>query len=418
MFTFIHAADLHLDSPLIGLPHYEGAPVEHMRGSTRRALENLVDLALTEQVAFVLIAGDVYDGDWRDYNTGLFFAAQMTRLREQGIPVFIISGNHDAASQISRSLRLPENVTVLPADSPGTALLDDFGVAIHGQGFRTRAVADDLSAAYPEPVAGMFNIGLLHTSADGRPGHDPYAPCSLDSLRAKGYDYWALGHVHTREVLCDDPWIVFSGNTQGRHIRELGKKGCTLVTLEDGAVLTAEPKELDVARWAVCEVCVPDADGEEDISTCAAIAVERELVRHDGRPLAVRVRLSSTSATCGELLADEERWLNEIRAAVTDISGGMAWVEKVVVQTTPRSILPVDEGATGELLAAIQEADLGEEHLQQLVREFRDFVAKLPSELRTSEDGQELATETAIRAMLGEAKALLSIRLFAQDGGQ
>ena len=223
MLTFIHAADLHLDSPLIGLPRYDGAPVEQMRGSTRRALENLVDLALTEQVAFVLIAGDLYDGDWRDYNTGLFFAAQMTRLREAGTPVFIVSGNHDAASQITRSLRMPDNVTVLPANSPDTVRRDDIGIAVHGQSFRTRAVADDLSAAYPDPVRGMFNIGLLHTSADGRPGHDPYAPCSLDKLRAKGYDYWALGHVHAREVLCDDPWVVFSGNTQGRHIRELGE---------------------------------------------------------------------------------------------------------------------------------------------------------------------------------------------------
>jgi DNA repair exonuclease SbcCD nuclease subunit len=418
MLTFIHAADLHLDSPLIGLPRYDGAPVEQMRGSTRRALENLVDLAFTEQVAFVLIAGDLYDGDWRDYNTGLFFAAQMTRLREAGTPVFIVSGNHDAASQITRSLRMPDNVTVLPANSPDTVRLDDIGIAVHGQSFRTRAVADDLSAAYPDPVCGMFNIGLLHTSADGRPGHDPYAPCSLDKLRAKGYDYWALGHVHAREVLCADPWVVFSGNTQGRHIRELGEKGCTLVTLEDGAVLSVEPKELDVARWAVCEVGVPDANGEEDVASCAAAAVERELVKHDGRPLAVRFRLSSTPATRGEVLADEERWINEVRAAVTDISGGLAWVEKVVVQTTPSSISPMDEGAAGELLAAIYESDPSEEDLQQLVREVRDFVAKLPPELRTSEDGQELVTETAVREMLGEAKALLGSRLFRQDGEQ
>ena len=418
MLTFIHAADLHLDSPLIGLPRYDGAPVEQMRGSTRRALENLVDLALTEQVAFMLIAGDLYDGDWRDYNTGLFFAAQMTRLREAGTPVFIVSGNHDAASQITRSLRMPDNVTVLPANSPETVRLDDIGIAVHGQSFRTRAMADDLSAAYPDPVRGMFNIGLLHTSADGRPGHEPYAPCSLGKLRAKGYDYWALGHVHAREVLCDDPWIVFSGNTQGRHIRELGKKGCTLVTLEDGAVLTAEPKELDIARWTVCEVCVPDADGEEDIGVCAAVAVERELVEHDGRPLAVRCLLTSTPPTRGEFLVEEERWLNEIRAAVTDISGGIAWVEKVVVQTTPSSISPLDEGAAGELVAAIHEADLSDEDLQKLVREVRDFVAKLPPELRTSEDGQEIVTETAVRATLGEAKALLGTRLFRQDGGQ
>jgi len=115
---------------------------------------------------------------------------------------------------------------------------------------------------------------------------------------------------------------------------------------------------------------------------------------------------------------EEERWLNEIRAAVTDISGGIAWVEKVVVQTTPSSISPLDEGVAGELVAAIHEADLSDEDLQKLVREVRDFVAKLPPELRTSEDGQEIVTETAVRATLGEAKALLGTRLFRQDGGQ
>src|SRR5918996_1910432 len=111
MFKFIHAADIHLDSPLRGLEQYDGAPVEQIRGATRQALANLVELALAERVAFVLLAGDLYDGEWKDYNTGLFFAAQMTRLREAGIRAFLIAGNHDAASQLTRYLRLPDNVT-------------------------------------------------------------------------------------------------------------------------------------------------------------------------------------------------------------------------------------------------------------------------------------------------------------------
>jgi len=100
MFTFLHAADIHLDSPLLKLEHYDGAPVEDLRQATRRALENLVELAVVESVDFVLIAGDLYDGDWKDYNTGLYFVSQMTRLREAGIPVYIIAGNHDAAIRV------------------------------------------------------------------------------------------------------------------------------------------------------------------------------------------------------------------------------------------------------------------------------------------------------------------------------
>lgn len=173
---FIHAADIHLDSPLVGLQFYEGAPVEEVRGATRRALENLVELAAAEKVDFVLLAGDLYDGDWKDYNTGLFLSHQMSRLREEGIRVFIISGNHDAASQITKHLRMPDNVKTLSVRHPETDRIEKLGLAIHGQGYAVRAVTDDLAGGYPLASPHHFNIGLLHTSLDGREGHESYAP--------------------------------------------------------------------------------------------------------------------------------------------------------------------------------------------------------------------------------------------------
>ena len=148
----------------------------------------------------MLLAGDVYDGDWKDYNTGLFFAHEMSKLRRADVRVFIVSGNHDAASQLTKNVSLPSNVHVFPTERPGTALIDDLSVAIHGQGFARREVREDLSVGYPAPLSGHLNIGLLHTSAGGREGHENYAPCRVESLVAKGYDYWALGHVHQREV--------------------------------------------------------------------------------------------------------------------------------------------------------------------------------------------------------------------------
>src|SRR5690554_5608822 len=204
-FRFIHAADIHLDSALHGLERYEGAPVEEIRSATRRAFDNLVELAIDEQVAFVLLAGDLYDGDWKDYNTGLYFSERMGRLREAGIRVFMIAGNHDAASQITKHLRLPDNVKAFSTHSPETAFVEELSVAIHGQGFVSRAVTDDLSQAYPPGDAQLFNIGLLHTCLDGKPGHEPYAPCTVSGLRSKGYQYWALGHVHKREEVSREP---------------------------------------------------------------------------------------------------------------------------------------------------------------------------------------------------------------------
>ncbi|NUU22496.1 MAG: DNA repair exonuclease, partial [Streptomycetaceae bacterium] len=176
----LHAADLHIDSPLRGLSRYPGAPAEEFRSAVRRALENLVDLAVHEGVDAVLLAGDVYDGDWKDYRTGLFFGAQMQRLREADIRVCMVAGNHDAQSKITKELRLPENVHRFSTAQPETKEYEDLGLAVHGQGFAERDVTDNLALAYPKARDGCLNIGLLHTALEGADGHDTYAPCRVD----------------------------------------------------------------------------------------------------------------------------------------------------------------------------------------------------------------------------------------------
>ena len=223
---FIHASDLHIDSPLRGLDRYEGAPVDRLRTATRGALERLVDKAISEHVDFVLLAGDIYDQDWQDFHTGLFFREQMVRLDRAGIRVYIVQGNHDAQGVISRQLGLPSNVTVFSSRTAETVRIDELSVAIHGRSFPNRAVDEDLVPTYPAAVPGFFNIGMLHTSLTGRVGHDTYAPTDVATLVTKGYDYWALGHVHAREVVSESPRIVFPGNVQGRHANETGAKGC------------------------------------------------------------------------------------------------------------------------------------------------------------------------------------------------
>jgi DNA repair exonuclease SbcCD nuclease subunit len=194
---FFHAADVHVDSPLRGLDRYEGAPVERLRGATRRALENLVTACIEERVAFLLLAGDVFDGAWKDYSTGLFFCSQMTRLREAGIAVVLVRGNHDAQSEVVKALRLPDNVEELSAKKPESFGVPGTNVVVHGQSFAKRITSDDLAARYPDRQPGAINVGLLHTSVDGREGHEPYAPTSIATMRAKGYDYW-LSATSTR----------------------------------------------------------------------------------------------------------------------------------------------------------------------------------------------------------------------------
>jgi DNA repair protein SbcD/Mre11 len=333
-FRFLHAADLHLDSPLRGLEADPSAPAELIRAATRRALGRLVDLAIEEKVDFLLIAGDIYDGDWPDFGTGLFFTAQMRRLTQAQIQVFAIRGNHDAANRMTRSLRLPPNVTIFDHNKAHTHQLATLGVAIHGQSFSDPNEPNDLSRAYPPPDKNLFNIGLLHTSAEGYAAHARYAPCDLPRLKTHGYDYWALGHIHERQELSEDPWIVFPGNLQGRHIGETGPKGATLVTVASHRVASVEHRVLDVLRWTHIEVDLDGATDEADAMTHIQSDLETALRDADPRPLAARITLTGTTAAHAALAGDglREKVLNEAQSLPGE---HRLWLESVKLKTRP-----------------------------------------------------------------------------------
>jgi exonuclease SbcD len=435
MLKFLHAADIHLDSPLRGLESYDGAPVAAIRAATRRAFINLVSLAIEEQAAFLLLAGDLYDGDWKDYNTGLFFAAQMGRLREAGIAVFLAAGNHDAASQITRVLRPPPNVKVFSTRAPETVVLAPLGVAIHGQGFAQPMVSENLAARYPPAVPHLWNIGLLHTSLDGRPGHARYAPTTAAALRSRGYQYWALGHVHQREVVARQPWIVFPGNLQGRHARECGAKGATLVTLHGPGAGGAqesriEHRTLDVFRWADCSVDLGGAATASAVLDRVRGALEGEIESAGGRPLALRLRLCGTTLIHAELAGSADAWREEIRA-LTNASGAEApWIEKVILATRPAAdpadpadsantgVAAARQDALGGLLRSLRGLAAGDEEIAALALRFTELRAKLPAELFADDDATQRTDPTdprRIRELLGEVKDLLVARLLAPE---
>jgi len=376
-FRFLHAADLHLDSPLRGLVRYPGAPAERLQGATRAAFSRLIDLALEREVAFVIVAGDVFDGDWPDYSSGLWFNSEVRRLAAADIPLFLLRGNHDAASRVTRALALPEGVMAFPTDAPATKRLERQEVALHGQSFAEQHVYENLARAYPAPVPGWLNIGVLHTGLEGYEGHGVYAPCTLSELVAKGYDYWALGHIHQRQVLHTDPWVVFPGNLQGRHARELGPKGATLVHVEAGRITALEELACDVARWTHARVdvsgCTQEATALAEVKRQLEVAVDEA----DGRLIAARVTLTGATPLDTPLRAARERIVNEVRALGLQVSSEL-WVEKVLLETSGRAA--AGEDTVFDVLAArIQATALSGEDLLELGAELQGFNAKLPA---------------------------------------
>lgn len=410
-FSFIHAADIHLDSPLTGLEQYEGAPVDQIRSATRDAFRKLVETAIERKVAFIIIAGDLYDGDWKDYNTGLFFVSQMVRLQKENINVYLIRGNHDAASLITKELKLPDNVIEFSIRQAETYVLDELGVAIHGQGFASRAVEENLVKNYPRRKDGYLNIGILHTSATGREGHENYAPCSIDDMKEKGYDYWALGHIHLRELLHEkDPVILFSGNIQGRHIKETGDKGCTLVTVKDGAIDSLTHLSLDVLRWELCEI---DASGLEDIEELmyeVRESLAKKYQEVDGRLLAVRIRIHGATKIHQELIVSKDHIVNNIRSISLEVGRGDIWVEKVKIATL--RLNNVDELKTQHtpvaiILDYIQDVATDDDTLKELLSEFQDIQHALPYELRNNEEGFDFNNTEVIKKRIQDVEDLI-----------
>jgi len=414
----LHAADLHIDSPLGGLTAYEGAPVDEIRGATRRATENLIQAALDHEVSLVVLAGDIFDGDWPDYGTGLFWNEQLGRLHDAGIPVVSVAGNHDAQSQISRNLQLPPNVTQLSTSKPQTVTFAELEVEVIGQGYVTRDVSTDLTEAYPDGDPNLFSIGLLHTGLNGRPGHANYAPTSVQALRSKGYQYWALGHVHTREVVHEDPWIVFPGNTQGRHARETGAKGATLLTVEGGAVAAVDHLVLDDVRWDLCAIDATQCASADDVRSAVAERFSAIATDADGRLAAVRVEIAGSSPAHKDLWANRQGFEADIRSLAN--SSGRLWVEKVKVSTTRPVDLAAarDDDAVGALAQRIEGLRDDPGALAAYEDAFADLTKKLGADARTAEGSPVDPTRIGTAGQLVEqldASLELVVALLAEE---
>jgi DNA repair protein SbcD/Mre11 len=413
---FIHCADVHLDTPLQGLAQYPGAPVSEIRSATRRAFEKVLDAAVSERVNFLIIAGDLYDTGLKSFESALFFNKQMARLKDAGIDVYLIYGNHDAASKLIKQLRPPGNVHIFRTTESQTFSNDELRVAIHGQSFATPEITDDLASKYPAPVSGFFNIGVLHTNLAGISEHANYAPCSLEALRNKGYQYWALGHVHNRQVLCRDPYIVYPGNIQGRHGKEQGEKSCELVTVSDAGAISLDTIPTSVVPWFEVDVDACGCQTADEVYEKLRIGLEQMLSQNKERVTAVRLRVQGITDAHVELSRDLEQVRHEAISIANECGNGLLWVERVQVATSPRlnrdELLKRDDpiGEVVRIIAMLRRDPSGLASWDVIA----DLQKKLPDEVADGAEPAKLDAATLSTA-IEEAEGVLLSRLSALE---
>ncbi len=411
---FLHAADLHIDSQLLGLDSIGHAPAERIRGATRDALRLLVDIALRESVDFAVLAGDIFDGRWPDATTGAWTASEIRRLSEAGIAVYLLRGNHDARSQVASTAPWPTNVYEFAAEHPETFRIDELQVALHGQGFARREAPHDLTINYPQPVDDYFNVGVLHTSLAGDPQHDPYAPTSESVLSAKGYDYWALGHIHKRRIVRrENPTIVFPGNTQGRHINEAGERGCYVVEVDQQRVVELTFHPTDVVRWQTCIVEAQEHDDCDDVREKLEAALLQIQEDSGDRLAAVRVTIQGHCAAhrAWQDLGERDEWEQEIRHL--EVCRNDVWIEKLQFKTAPvidQQALRKGDHLLGELLRMIDDVRDDENALKQLASSLHPLTGKGEKRLRQAEVDWESPEQ--LRNWLEQAEASLISQLW------
>lgn len=384
-FRFIHTADIHLDSPLKSLALRNRDLADLIGGATRQVFSDIVDLCVGERVDALIIAGDLYDGDQTSMKTARFLASELNRLATAGIRTFIIRGNHDALSRISRELVLPDLVKLFSGRGEHVVIEREQGekpVVIHGLSFANPTAPESLLPKYGRAHPDAINIGIMHTSLGGAPGHDPYAPCSPAELEATGYDYWALGHIHKRSVVTGSATIVMPGMPQGRDINEDGPKSVTLVSIADDGQVSLEEKPTALAEFARVTIDASGLSEWSDLAHVLADTLKPVRSASNAPHLVARLALSGETPLAWRMRRDAELLLAEAEERAAQL--GNIWIEKLDIACIP----PVTPQASAadpltELRALIENDILGSDAYATALASVADTLqAQLPTDLR------------------------------------
>lgn len=385
-FRFVHAADIHLDSPLRSLALRNPELAELIGNASRQVFVRIVDLCLDERVDALLLAGDLYDGDQTSMKTARFLTEQLRRLHAANIRVFIIRGNHDALSKITKELVLPDSVTVFGQRADAVELSRDRGaqpIWVHGISFAKPQVPESLLGKYKPPVAGAINIGLMHTSLDGAAGHDVYAPCSTAHLAGSGFRYWALGHIHKRSATEGACAIVMPGIPQGRDVGESGPKSVTLVSVLADGSLSLDERVVSMAQF---ERVAVDASGLADWRQLAA-RIESALGEASDRSasdhLVARLSVYGATPLAWTIRRDADLLHTEAESRAGAI--GTVWIEKLEANCRrPAVVDPADSSDPVEVLRRTMSDEIvGSEAFRAQAQIIVDsLLDQLPAECR------------------------------------
>lgn len=383
------SADTHLGSPIRSVALRNPDLGDRLKQVSRDTFVEIVDLAISEQVDALVLAGDIFDNGYPDLKSRAFLITQLARASEAGVPTVLIRGNHDALLDHKAHGDLGPNIHLLHKGSPTVEIGD---AAFHGLSFDAAHVAKSFLPDYPRPVPGKRNVGLMHTSLDGAPGHDPYAPCAEQDLMAHGFDLWCLGHIHAPFERVDGPVLaVMPGIPQPRHFGERNGGTVTFVSLDKRA---PEFERRAVGRLSFSECAL-------DLSACSD---QQEVLRTlrdslfaaqvSGRDVAVRLHV--TSDRYGAEL------VTELATEVLDSIDGV-FLDKV------KSVPPTRQAGskTDDLVRLMREELVEEGFRQAALQQLEELRLAMPSEITDELD------EDSLDALLEEAIAEVSLTLHA-----
>lgn len=420
LYRFLHAADIHLDSPLRSLALRNPDLADLIGNATRRAFVRIIDICLEERVDALLLAGDLYDGDQTSMKTARFLAEQIRQLHEAGIRVFVIRGNHDAMSRITKELIFPDSVKLFGGRAEAVAIdreVGQFPVAIHGLSFAQAHAPESLVEKYKPIVEGAVNIGLMHTSLAGAAGHDRYAPCSLADLQATGFHYWALGHVHKRSIVQGTCAVVMPGMPQGRDINEAGAKSVTLVTIGDDRSIRIEERVTSIAQFERVSIDATGLNDWRDLIAALTCALERMRESVVSEHLVARLCVTGVTSLAWRIRRDLDLLKTEAddRGSVV----GACWIENLEIAChAPGEVAGSSADPFFELRRLIEEEVIQSETFQaELATVAEELRAQLPQECRDTLGADEAAFKAGLTLLARDGAEDVLAKLHAAEKG-